>query len=217
MFRKISLWDLFVSFGLGLLTLISLFTHFLIVNYNTPTYNHLLVIIEKTFNSTLSILFFLIPIIFVIGFIMDAISNKLIKLVENIFKLKEESKEIKALANLIKNKYMPNYEEIKSYDWCKNYILQNELETPFMAFLSKFGFYRGAACILFINGIFTIIYYPIINSQYLIPIFIGVVISISGYILLQRSKEFYKHMDKCVYINYLISIKNTKLNSRSLK
>lgn len=200
MIRKISLWDLFVTFGLGLFTVGIVLSHLLIIQIlNIQQFTTL-------FSSTATVIFICAPFIFLLGLVIDGLANKIMGFLINKLKIKEDPKDIKYLSDYVKENEIPDKlkNEIIPYHWCKDYITQNEIESQFMPFLSKFGFYRGVSFLFLINGIFILIYYEINMWFSLSSLIIGLLFLVMSYILLIRSKDFFQHTGRTVFRHFLI-------------
>lgn len=208
MIRKIdiSLWDIIVTFGSGILFLILIVIHLLFLRVLTPSEILIMMDIPSSFLVILGL-----PLIFVAGLLLDAISITLGDFfVEPVFKMTEDSKEIEKLTEIIKEKYIkPEEPEVsenieKPFHWAKDYLIQNQIETNYMVFLSKFGFYRNVAFILFLNALIFLIYFFISGFElkfmatFVVSLFAGVLFSL-------RSKKFYGYVGMTVLRNYLIA------------
>lgn len=199
----IGLWDIFVTFGSGLLVLLLLVTDILLFGENPKD-----LLWIKEIPSTIFI-FVIIPTIFVLGALVDAVAIWLEdNLLKKLFKTIELSEREKKLELLIKQKYMEK--EVKGLVepgfWCKNFLVQNGIETPILVFLSKYGFYRSMAFVFYLN-IFVIAFLYGLNSSILILMFISLVL---GVVCTKRSHKFYCHMNRTAFVNYLLAMRSKK-------
>lgn len=96
-----------------------------------------------------------------------------------------------------------------SYHWCKDYLVQEGVNTPFMSFLAKFGFYRNMS-FLFAANAFSI---PFLHGHQVRHILIIFILLLLAVVLGFRCSKFFDHMGEAVYDNYLIALERRKCRS----
>ncbi len=199
MIRKfnLSLWDLYTTFLSGILALIFVAAHVLVLN-GFKVSNELLNLDARF----VSLLLISIPIMFLVGMMVDALAIFVedMDLKKVIPHMHEEANRGK-LENYVSKKYIQKENPIDPYFMCKDYLEQQQLETPVMAFLGKFGFYRAAAFVFFLNAFITLYIYGIQYGTLLISALLFVV----GSILMTRSAAFYRHTGRAVFTNYIVA------------
>jgi len=89
---------------------------------------------------------------------------------------------------------------VSSYHWCKDYLLQEGVATPYMAFLGKFGFYRNMSLLFVGNCVAVLLLYGWHLRGFLLMFFL---LLLSG-VFAWRSAKFYEHMGKAVFGHYLV-------------
>jgi hypothetical protein len=95
-------------------------------------------------------------------------------------------------------------DNIDIFQWCKDYLVQNGTDTPYMVFLAKFGFYRNMGCLFFMNALAVGILY----WQCWCWTVCGIAVScvVLGIIYYNRSGKFYRHLSVAMYRNYLVAM-----------
>lgn len=138
------------------------------------------------------------------------------KLLKRLFKTTELIEREKKLGVLIEEKYMEK--ELKGLIepgfWCKNFLVQNGIETPILVFLSKYGFYRSMAFIFYLNFFIVVSYafiYGLNFSLFVLTLLFSLVI---GIVCTKRSKKFYSHMNRTTFVNYLIVMRREAKSKR---
>ena len=202
---NVKFWDVLVTFGTGIMTIVQGGLLYTIFFRNGQ--------LEKLISSdlpTVSVLLVGIPIVLAIGLIIDALANVLgDPFINWLFKVQQAPPDIKKLATYVKKNYIPDelQAQISPYHWCKDYLIQNEIESPFMDFLSKFGFYRNLA-FLFYSGAVVVLVILAIQRTHVVETIAVLVLSIPlGVVCTIRSRSFYRHMGRAVFRHFLIARK----------
>ena len=89
---------------------------------------------------------------------------------------------------------------IDPYHWCKDYLVQAGLDTPYITFLSKFGFYRNMGFLFEINAIAVWAVHGFYFESNLIAS--SLIFLCAFYVW--RSNKFYKHTSRAVYGHYFV-------------
>ena len=199
--EKINLnaWDLFVTYLSGITFIILVFIHLLVKEI--ITLQDLTTIINLSFGIQIVIG---IPLIFIIGLIFDACSIVLISpFFDHNLKVQKENEHDKKVNEIIKRKYMPKnlHDLVEPYFWANYTLSQKEVSTPYMVFLSKFGFYRNLCSLSCLNAIAVLVLYRIS----LITLVVVVSSLIISYAFMKRSNKFYQHCSKAVYGHYFVN------------
>lgn len=210
---EISLWDIFVTLGTGIVAVFFVTGHLLLWGIDLEKLKTIKDI------SSIILLFVMIPSVFIIGILFDGLvivisSNT----IEKIFKVGKPSEYCEKLNQILKDKHIPKdvSEHLNPYFWCKDYVIQNKIDTPFMVFLSKFGFYRNIAFLFYLNALIFIIFL-IIEGNIIISIAVIVGSITLGIIFSFRSKKFYLHMEKAIYGNYFVAFHSATLARQAAK
>ena len=98
---------------------------------------------------------------------------------------------------------------VSTYHWCRDYLLQERVDTPYMAFLAKFGFYRNMSFLLAVNSAAIPFIHGCRASVLLLMCFMLFLSIVYGW----RSWKFYGHMGKAIYGHYLVSLERDKRKS----
>jgi len=161
---------------------------------------------------------FLVILTYIIGALFEPVSNWIFDGsfgVDNLYKKFFFSK-MEDESNYFKNNFQPKLKDMikKIYDvdlsgsyiyhFAKDYILENELGTTFMSFLSKYGFYRSITVLLLFNIVVLLVnvqysfQHPVIYFSVLLILFF---LSLFSY---KRAKEFFLFMGRTVFNNFVI-------------
>ena len=98
-------------------------------------------------------------------------------------------------------------EVVNPYEWCKDYLYQKELNTPYTTFLAMYGLYRNAAFLFYANAIAILILYQFTATS---GIFAAIFV-LFAIILGNRCRIFYNLIAKAIYQHFLVAIE-TKSN-----
>jgi hypothetical protein len=208
---RISLWDLFAYFLSGVLVLFSGVAHFVAlakIRWGD------LVSIEKVPTPVLFFVAFVGPPL--VGMLAEPVANIIDDGVEwlhrRIMRLLGRQREIderleklhKDLGDVIRREHMPATlaHIIDPYQWCKDYLVQYDKPTPYMAFLGKFGFYRNAAVITVANAVILPLVYGLTIRTSLTALGL-LILSLFLYV---RSLRFSEHLVRAIYQHYLIAV-----------
>ncbi|MBN2279620.1 MAG: hypothetical protein JXQ65_03485 [Candidatus Marinimicrobia bacterium] len=206
---KIELWDIFVYLITGVIVLINilLFSWKGIIDFiHSIDFQYVIKL-----NSFFTTIFFLFSI-FSMGLIIEPLAN----LYEKLFKKFCFFKGLETWRNSIENNYagikefIPLENKKFHYQYCKTYLIQNNIKTEFMAFLSKFGLYRNISFLCFVNGIIILF----IKKFDLTSIFISILLIIFSQFYLYRSQKYYCHMTNSILTNFLIFKTKEKNNKQ---
>jgi len=86
------------------------------------------------------------------------------------------------------------------YHWAKDYLSQETVETPYMAFLSKFGFYRNLGVLSLLNVLLIPCLYDVEKPH---KIILSILV-LATFLYLWRSHTFYNHLGDAMYRHYAI-------------
>ena len=153
-------------------------------------------------------------LIYTIGIIFEPISlffRVLLKIYEwkPVFKtlvtLSKEQHEIyyPKVKQIIIDKYGLTDIRTDYYQVAKTYLAQENIETSYMVFLSRFGFYRNLSILLFIN----LFIFPFVKGgKYLFWEVTSIlsVIFIFHILLYRRGREFYLYTGNEIYRNFIL-------------
>lgn len=213
---KLSLWDAFAFFLSGWAVCVSIYMH---SKYIGLDINAQLGALSPT---ALGFASFLAPLL--IGLMFEPVGNLV-----GDFALKLSS-EIKRLMKAIRNWLKPKLVEpndflvahvkgsippslsdaVKPYHWAKDYLSQEQIETPYMEFLSKFGFYRNLGVLLLVNALLIPYLHGFGKNEKIV--FCGLLGAALLYFV--RSQRFYRHMGETVFRNYAILLERKSKESR---
>lgn len=150
-----------------------------------------------------------IPTIFVLGLVIDGLAIQIEDVVNWVKKkilinTKDGKNKYKEIEQFIQKKYIPNEipHEIKPYFWCSYYLEENQIPSPYMAFLSKYGFYRTLSLIFIINAVLILLYN--IDAVPKAALVIGS--CLLSIVANNRSKKFLEHTAKSVYTGFLVAV-----------
>jgi hypothetical protein len=204
---QLTLWDWLVYFLSGFLLII-------VVILNLAIYqNNFLENFSIYKDSLFTNLFVLFLLCILSGMLIEPLGNLIEKLqftLQNLFpkispyeKVNKREKEIReTYEKLIKLEINTQSREIPDlYHWAKNYLLQNNINTSYMVFLSKFGFYRNVGCIFYLNIFIVIALHPLT----VLSVLITICSFLLGLLYFYRSRKFFNDLSLTVYQNFLIN------------
>ena len=209
---KLSLWDAFAFFLSGWTVCVSAYIHVAVIN---PDINEHL---GKLPPTALGFAAFLVPLI--AGLLFEPIGNKLGDFVFWIGSLLRSlgSKLCKCIKPTTATQASPLVERAKNsipselteavnpYHWAKDCLSQEKIETPYMAFLSKFGFYRNVGALLLLNAVLIPCLHGFGTAEKIL--FFSLLPSAVLYFV--RSQRFYRHMGDSTFRNYAILLERKK-------
>lgn len=207
---NLSLWELYTTFLTGVVSLI----FFLIYTVEYMKVDFLAVIVSLKEQSFLLILI-LVPPTFAVGMIVEALSiifeeGILKKLDNNLYKKPKSEFRLDKMKQYLQDK-LPKGTPIEPYFWCKDYLQQNDIDTPLMTFLGKFGFYRSVAFLFYLN---TIIVLTLFGFGYFV-IGLAMLSLLIGFLMTKRSIAFYHHTGKTAYTNYIVATESNAEKKKS--
>lgn len=190
---KVSLWDFYTFFMSGLLLII-------VVCFQVAIFSNIKFDIFKDFTAFWAVS--LVPIITILGMILEPFANKFMQVISR----KENEKELSVLEIRVHELYKDtfNIEIEKPYHYIKDYCIRHDLCLTFMPFLSKFGFYRNASFIFFVS-IFSFGYFSESCKIKILGAFSCFLISKLTW---DRSKDFYHYQLPSLYRAFLHEVTN---------
>ncbi len=210
---KVSLWDVYSFF----LTGFSLFVWAIAgsILEGLLSFKDILEFVS-TF-SNMIFLFFCVFMMILFGMLFEPIANYFDRFIDVIVKkyfnlteemgfnnkgaISEDSEEDR-LKKIILSSYMGELKGKISepYQICKEYIEIKGINTNFMVFLSRYGFYRNMAFLIFLTIVLLFVLGGINSCNF----FICFVLFVLYILMRKRSKEFYSYMAPTVYRCYLV-------------
>ena len=203
---KISVWDLLTFFVSGLLIIITIKYYKIDVkiDFDFPISNT--DIIKETVYLILA---------YTIGIIFEPISNFLFAKLINIYEWKISFKKLKRLTDERDKVYYPEVVKIGQekfgfidtktdyYQVARTYLVQKNVETLYMTFLAKFGFYRNLSILLFINSFLFPIYKhsDFSITQTVLTTATIFTLHLFSYI---RGREFYLYTGNEIFRNFIM-------------
>jgi hypothetical protein len=209
---KLSLWDAFAFFLSGWAVCVSAYIHVAILNPDIIEY------LCKLPSTALGFAVFLVPLI--AGLLFEPIGNKLgdfvlwIGLLLSSLRTKlckcikpTTTRQSSPLVERAKNSIPPEFSAtVNPYHWAKDYLFQEKIETPYMAFLSKFGFYRNVGGLLLLNAILIPCLHGFETAEKIL-FFSLLPLAVLYFV---RSQRFYRHMGDSTFRNYAILLERKK-------
>ena len=199
---KLSLWDFFVSALSGFGIVLNIVIHCLFLRLTT---------VDKILQSNPALITVggLLTII-LFGLFFEPLANYVTKLVTTCplkypkeFGFKNWDAEIRTLEKKA-CEYIPEGLEGSTYQYCKNWLLQNAADPSYMPFLAKYGFYRSMSFLLFLNCVSTPFIY---QHDLLITVLISSSIFALALVYWRRAGDFYRHMSTTVYLRFIAMAK----------
>ena len=216
---KLSLWDVFAFFLSGWAVCVSAYIHIALLNPDIIKH------VGQLPPTTLGAAAFLVPLI--AGLLFEPIGNMIGDFVLWIGSLPRSlgSKLCKCIKPTTTTQSSPLIERAKNsipselsakvnpYHWAKDYLSQEKIETPYMAFLSKFGFYRNVSALLLLNAILIPCLHGFGTAEKIL--FFCLLPPTALYFV--RSQRFYRHMGDSTFRNYAILLERKKSGETSEK
>ncbi len=202
---ELSLWELFVYLTTSIFAILLISVHlFLAGEIDLSTLK-----ILKDLPSPLLVIS--IPfLLLLIGLIIEPFANffekQVFKPIRKRLKLKtnkDASDESSLLKSYIEERYLDlglKETRVETYHICKDYLVQNQIPTPYMAFLSKFGFYRNMSFLCYLSMFLNPLLYNFSCISFLVSLCFG----LTGFLFERRSIVFYGHMSATIFRNYII-------------
>ncbi|MDQ8209094.1 hypothetical protein QEH52_16330 [Coraliomargarita sp. SDUM461003] len=214
---KLSLWDAFAFFLSGWTVCVSVYIHVALL-YPNANEN-----LSKLPPATLGFAAFLVPLI--VGLLFEPIGNKLGDLVlwiggrlrslgGKMCKYIKPTTRNCLLVEQAKNSIPSQLSEaVNPYHWAKDYLSQEKIETPYMAFMSKFGFYRNVGALLLINAILIPCLHGLGTAEKILSLSM-LPLSVLYFV---RSQRFYRNIGDSTFRNYAILLDRKKREDISKK
>jgi len=193
--KKLDLWHILVDFGTGYLAFLAIVLGWMSIDLSRfkLVFHYL-----QTFSSIYP-LFIMIPLMFITGTIIDALTSPLVgTLYSGLYR---DSEEIAAMKEVVKKDV--SVESLNPFVWAKTYCIQENYDSQYIIFISKFGLYRNFGVVLFLFGLFELIVsvYVGVCSLFIL----GLVLIVVAIFLIKRCKDFYDHSGRSVLTHYLVS------------
>jgi hypothetical protein len=197
--ERINFWHYYVNFQIGIITIFNIII-FLIVLDEVEINTFIMYISSLKVYSFILLLF----ISMFLGELIDHISNTIYKLkfIKHYYKPKTKNKYF----NLCRKNIPKEIEDSEIYSYCKDYLIQKNINSNFSDFLGKYGFLRGISFIMFINSIM-FIGFTIYLKNFKLILF-SIIFGIIGFIILSRCKDFYIYQSSTVFRNFVIDKEN---------
>ena len=206
MFEKIrvSIWEWFVYFLSGFLGLISI-----VVSFNLNGDINIYTYIDKVRGVDI---FILILLLILIGKLIEPFANLFDKAISYLAKKcvfisailgdSSNNKWMKEITDqyvpLIKKKVPEEFSSDEFvFRWAKDFLIQQDLNSDGLIFLTRYGFYRSVAFILFSTGVV----YMVNNENFIV----GLILIVASFVYRFRSGNFYVHLNQSVYNNFLVA------------
>lgn len=202
---KLSIWDIFTFFTTGAILIGNFYLYF-------PDFFSNEVEQLSLIKSEFILFVVLIIISYLVGILFEPICNKIFWLIRKIINpkrvrtLKKESDLLETRVKLmIDEKFDFKNEELDYFQIARLNAIQNGKPNNFMAFLTKYGFYRSITIIILIN-IFALNIFKIYNCNYSLSIlFYTIALLILFYLCFVRAREFYFYSGNEIFRNYILN------------
>ncbi|MGL4581595.1 MAG: hypothetical protein ACRCVU_01290 [Flavobacterium sp.] len=192
---KLSFWELFTYFLIGIEIII-----ILIVGILIETEINLIAIskIIKDFNAL--ILVFLPFISLILGMMLEPISNEVSKILEKCrFLRPREARGLEYILPSVKNFLPIDLSEQGRYRFCKAVVEQRCPSNSIPVFLARFGFYRSSSTLVLIALLYLLAFYPFTLKFATIELSLMIL----TVVLFKRSQIFKGHMEYEAYYNFV--------------
>lgn len=215
MFEKlqVSIWDLltYVISGVLMIVNLELLTNLKLINLCYTDLFLQPVFIKNEF----LVAGYYFALVYLIGAFLEPISNLIFDVLDKVFiklpwnkKLFERDKNIESsyknqAKKIIENDY--KIIDINIFGFAREYVVQKDVKTNYMAYLSKFGFYRNLSIFPLLD--FAII--TICEFSWIKLIISFIICLILNQIFYIRSKRFYQYTGTAIYNVFLMHHKKS--------
>ncbi|WP_027138816.1 hypothetical protein [Gaetbulibacter saemankumensis] len=202
---KLSIWDILTFFTTGTILIGNILLYF------PELFSHELEKLSLIKSDVILLVVFII-ISYLVGILFEPICNKFFWLINKIIEpksiksLQQESNLLEAtVKSMIEEKFNFKNAPLDYFQIARLNAIQNGKPNNFMAFLTKYGFYRSITIILLINAI-TLNIYKIYHCDYnLLVFFYTIALLIVFYLCFVRAKEFYFYSGNEIFRNYILN------------